>query len=167
MVSEARKAEIDILAITDHQTFDAYEQVYAESKTAGRTLTVLPGIEITTHEGVHIIAIFPQQYAKRQREHFIGWLEIPGTGDTKIGAKRTVDEVLQHIVDEGGVVVAPHPWTPNIGFLSCSPKIQTRVNWLETGHIKLIQVKQDQHADKVTYVHPDHRDCLPTWLKLP
>lgn len=155
MVSEARKAEIDILAITDHQTFDAYDRIYAESKTEGRALTVLPGIEITTHEGVHIIAIFPQEYSAKQREHFIGWLEIPGTGDTKIGSKKTVDEVLQHIVDEGGIVVAPHPWTPNIGFLSCSPKIQTRVNWLETGHIKLIQVKQDAHANKVTYIGHD------------
>lgn len=161
MVSEARKAEIDILAITDHQTFDAYERILAESKTEGRALNVLPGIEITTHEGVHIIAIFPQEYTAKQREHFIGWLEIPGTGDTKIGSKKTVDEVLQHIVDEGGVVVAPHPWTPNIGFLSCSPKIQTRVNWLETGHIKLIQVSQDKHADKVAYVGHD-RDG--TWV---
>lgn len=161
MVSEARKAEIDILAITDHQTFDAYEGIHAESKTEGRALTVLPGIEVTTHEGVHIIAIFPQQFTAKQREHFIGWLEIPGTGDTKIGSRRTVDEVLQHIVDEGGVVVAPHPWTPNIGFLSCSPKIQTRVNWLETGHIKLIQVKQDKHSDKVTYIGHDKNG---TWV---
>jgi len=161
VVSEASKAHIDLLAITDHQSFNFYDDIYTASQSEGRPLTVLPGIEITTHEGVHIIAIFPADYSKTQRDHFIGWLNIKGTGDTAFASDKTVDDVLPHIVEEGGVVVAPHPWTPKIGFLACSPKVQTRAKWLESGHIKLVQVKQETHGDKIRYVGHDDEG---TWV---
>jgi len=38
----------------------------------------------------------------------------------------------------------------------------TNAEWVEW-----LRQMQARLADKVTYVHPDHRDCLPTWLKLP
>ena len=57
VVKAARNAKIDLLAITDHQTFDYYDAITETAAKPGRPLTVLPGIEITTHEGVHLIAI--------------------------------------------------------------------------------------------------------------
>ena len=159
MVSAARRANIDILAITDHQTFDYYEGILTASQSPGRPLNVLPGIEITTHEGLHLLAIFPPCFSRRGREQFIGWLEIPGTGDTRIASGKTVDEILLHIEQEGGIVVVPHPWTPKIGLLGGSPKVETRVRWLESGHIKLIQIAEDKRDEKIRYVGHDANGC--------
>ncbi len=38
----------------------------------------------------------------------------------------------------------------------------TNAEWVEW-----LRGMQARLADKVTYVHPDHRDCLPSWMKLP
>src|SRR5438045_1993370 len=51
IVSLARAAGIDLIAITDHQSFGSYDAIAAAaSATSGRLLTVLPGIEITSLE---------------------------------------------------------------------------------------------------------------------
>lgn len=155
VVAVARQATIDILAITDHQTFDHYDGISAAAQSPGRPLTVLPGIEVTTHEGLHLLAIFSPRFSKKQREQLIGWLEIPGTGNTRIASAKTVDEVLPHVEQEGGIVVVPHPWTPKIGLLGGSPKVETRVRWFETGHIKLMQVPEDKRDEKIRYVGHD------------
>jgi hypothetical protein len=155
VVSAARDAEIDLLAITDHQTFDQFDGIAAAAKTAGRRLVVLPGIEITTHEGLHLLAIFPPDFSQKRREQLIGWLQIPGTGDTRIASVQTVDDILPHIEQAGGIVVIPHPWTPKIGLLGGSPKVETRVRWLESGYIKLIQVPDEKREEKIRYVGHD------------
>ena len=75
IVRQARDAEIDILAITDHQSFDYCDGIIAAANTAGRFLIVLPGVEITSHEGVHALAIFPRNYGTVERTRLLGWLE--------------------------------------------------------------------------------------------
>jgi predicted metal-dependent phosphoesterase TrpH len=62
---------MDLLAVTDHQSFDYCDAVIAAAGTPGRTLTVLPGIEMTSHEGVHVLAVFPQSYGAVER--FVTW----------------------------------------------------------------------------------------------
>ena len=62
VVEAARAAALDLIAITDHQTFAACDAIVAASKTSGRELTVLPGIEITSTEGAHVLSVFPNAF---------------------------------------------------------------------------------------------------------
>src|SRR5947209_18010145 len=55
IVQQARAAEIDLLAITDHQAFTDYDAVAAAASTPGRTVVVLPGIEITSLDSVQVL----------------------------------------------------------------------------------------------------------------
>ena len=66
LVETARAAELDLIAITDHQSFKYYEAIFEAAKKPGRSLVVLPGMEITTHEGVHVLAIFPLTQSSKE-----------------------------------------------------------------------------------------------------
>jgi PHP family Zn ribbon phosphoesterase len=56
IVRQALEREIDVIAITDH---NASANVRAVQKAAlGTDLTVLPGMELQTHEEVHVLCLF-------------------------------------------------------------------------------------------------------------
>jgi predicted metal-dependent phosphoesterase TrpH len=152
VVRQARAAELDLIAITDHQTF-RYHDPIAEAATApGRLLTVLVGMEITALEGAHLLAVFPFGYSPEQRAGFCGWLEIDGSGDPRVASRRKVHEILQKVEkDEGGVIVVPHPFAQDIGLLDGARKLSTKMEWLESGHIRLFQVSETT-KNKVKYI---------------
>ena len=151
VVEEARLGEIDLLAITDHQSFNHCDEVVAAAASEGRRLTVLPGMEITAHEGVHIIAIFAASFRGEARTHFLGWLEIPGTGSTSIASRKKADEIFDKVDELGGIIIIPHPKTQGIGLLDSARKISTKEDWLESGHIRLMQI----HENDVTFLGHD------------
>jgi uncharacterized protein YukE len=151
IVKEAPKAEVDLIAITDHQTFQYYDAIASAAKSPGRPLTVFPGMEITAHEGPHLLAIFPADYSSHQRTLLMGWLEINPPADTKVASKKKVADIFRKIEEERGIVVTPHPYAEDIGLLDGARKLSTKIDWLESGHVRLIQTGED----KVKYLDYD------------
>ena len=144
IVGQACKSEIDLIAITDHQAFNSYEKIAKEAEEAEHPLTVLPGIEITSNEGVHVLAIFPENHSTDSQKHLIGWLEIPGTGDTKIASKKQLSDIFDKVAKENGIIVAPHPLSSDTGLLDGARKLSTKVDWLESGHVRLMQIAENR-----------------------
>lgn len=56
IVKEARKKKLDLIAITDHNSAENVGAVMAAARHTG--LAVIPGIEVTTSEEVHIVGLF-------------------------------------------------------------------------------------------------------------
>lgn len=56
VVAKAREAGLDMLAVTDHNTTGNVASIMQAA--AGSPLAVLPGIELTTSEEVHILGLF-------------------------------------------------------------------------------------------------------------
>lgn len=56
ITTEAERRNIKIIAITDHNSAENVEAVIKAAR--GRSLIILPGMEICTREEVHVIAIF-------------------------------------------------------------------------------------------------------------
>jgi len=56
VVARAREASLDMIAVTDHNTTGNVASVVRAA--AGTPLAVLPGIELTTSEEVHILGLF-------------------------------------------------------------------------------------------------------------
>jgi PHP family Zn ribbon phosphoesterase len=56
VVEGARAARLDLIAVTDHNTTENAAAVIAAARGTG--LAVLPGIELTTAEEVHILGLF-------------------------------------------------------------------------------------------------------------
>lgn len=114
------------------------------AETDGRPLRVLPGIEITTREGVHLLAVFPFEQTSTKRTELKGWLDFSGDGDTKQASRRSLDDIASKVDQEAGVIIVPHPFTHQIGMLDSARKMSTKVDWLECGHVRLIQVAEDR-----------------------
>ena len=128
------------------QSFRYYSAIAAASNSVGRPLTALPGIEITTAEGVHLIAIFPATYSAERQTRFYGWLQIDGKGKTNEASKCPVDDIFKKVLDEGGVIVIPHPFTPDIGLLDSHRKMNIKMGWLDSGCVRLMQVAEREEV---------------------
>jgi hypothetical protein len=142
IVDAAIKANISLIAITDHNSFRFVKPVQeAAARRPDADLVVLPGIEITLQEGAHIIAIFDRDFSETSQTYFLGTLKLPTDATDRNAVKdRTCSQVLTDITDGKGITVVPHPYTKNIGFLDSARKISTKLDWLESGNIGLIQI---------------------------
>jgi predicted metal-dependent phosphoesterase TrpH len=89
IVRQAYEAGLDGFAITDHNTVKAFFAAQKVAKNLQLDLTVIPGIEISTRQG-HIIAL--------------------GIEDA-LPAGLSADETINRIHIDGGIAVAPHPFT--------------------------------------------------------
>jgi hypothetical protein len=90
----ARRAELDIIAITDHDVLQS--SLIARDLAPRYGIGVVPGVEITTAEG-HLLAY---------------WIERP------IPAGRSLIETLLRVGEQDGLCVAAHPtaqFVPSLG----------------------------------------------------
>lgn len=97
IVKTAAENGIDIIAITDH---NSAENVVAAKKAAEDTdLTVLAGMEITTSEEAHILALFDDIESSIKLQDIVYEHLLPGENDEKRFGEQIVvnekDEVLQ------------------------------------------------------------------------
>jgi predicted metal-dependent phosphoesterase TrpH len=128
IVGMALNQGIDIIAICDH---NSCENVVAVQKAAvGKDLRVLPGIEVTSQEEVHIVALF-ENLRDAQALQKIIYHHLQGENDEEafgmqvvvnefsevitfnkrllIGATDlSVDEAVSHIHGHGGLAIASH-----------------------------------------------------------
>ena len=87
MVEHAKRLELDVFALTDHNEFSGVKEAEKAGKESG--ITIIPGEEISTASGRHIIGL--------------GLTE-------KISPGKTVDETIDAIRTQGGISIAPHPF---------------------------------------------------------
>lgn len=88
----AETARLDAIAITDHDTMSAC----GLARRIPSPVTVIPGMEITSDQGTHIIGLF-----------------LPD----EIVSRDTFD-IIDEIHERGGLVMMPHPFHRGTGFLS-------------------------------------------------
>jgi PHP family Zn ribbon phosphoesterase len=129
VVDRALAVRLDIIAVTDHNTTENAAAVIRAARATG--LTVLPGIEMTTAEEVHILGIFdpgvelapfqtavyrnlPNVAAKRKfvkdqvivdaEDYVTGFSPHCLLGATRFSVQEAVDIIHRH----GGLAIACH-----------------------------------------------------------
>ncbi len=98
LVHAAEDAGLDAIAITDH---DSISGVRLANKMTDK-VTIIPGMEISTWKGTHIIGLFLKD---------------------KIVSK-DIFEVIDEIHEQGGLVMLPHPFRQSSGFMYAKDKHQ-------------------------------------------
>jgi len=129
VVARARELGLDLIAVTDHNTTE--NAAAAVAAAAGTGLAVLPGIELTTSEEVHLLGLFEAgaDLGPLQREIYRNLPDLPAkmkfvddqvlvdaedivTGFCPrclFGATRfSVQEAVRLLRGHGGLVVACH-----------------------------------------------------------
>lgn len=129
IINMALLAELDVIAVTDH---NSCENVKAVIKAAeGTELVVVPGLEVQTREEVHVLALFEQLdralilqgevYAHLpgrqappkilQKQHFLNEDdEVMGFCDKLLGfaSSLTIEEVFRLTRQLGGAMIPAH-----------------------------------------------------------
>lgn len=107
VVEQALVAELDIIAITDHNTVEWCDRV--REAASGTGLTVLPGAEISTGQG-HLLAIFdPAADVAAIRDVLIRvGFDSADFGNVEAITKDQMDEVAAKVVAAGGLAIAAH-----------------------------------------------------------
>ena len=106
IVREAWKTGVSVLAITDHNDasgFIAFRQV---AKNYG--ITVLPGFELTSSEGVHVLCIYPQSTRDKELERYLGQFGIMEPGSSSELSSKSFSEILRDVRQHGGLTIAAH-----------------------------------------------------------
>jgi len=99
IVEQALKRELKIIGITDHNSCENANSVIKAGK--GKGLTVLPGMEITSSEEVHILALFGRYSSAQQMQELV-YKHLHGENDEKIFG-------IQPVVTESGKVISFSP----------------------------------------------------------
>src|SRR5215216_5735933 len=114
-------AELDLVAIVDHVTAGWVDDMKraARDLKKHRRLGVLPGVEVSVG-GIHLVLIFPEEFAQEHIEHILSKLDIApddrGKSDT-VCTTKTVIEVIQIVHDQQGLVVGAHCQSERTGIV--------------------------------------------------
>lgn len=108
---------LDLVSITDHNCIDwcspLIDMARKGRKDGSSKLHILPGVEITTYEGPHLIAIFDEEKNPEEIRRLLTRLGMSGKGEQedkvgRTGKTYTIQEVMNEIIKENGIVVGPH-----------------------------------------------------------
>jgi len=128
IVAKARKKEIDIIGICDHNSSENSLAVIKAAKKMN--IKVLPGMEVTSQEEVHILALFDELENALKLQEYV-YNNLPGENDEEafgmqvivnekdevlgfnnkllIGATTIpIEEIIRIIHHFGGIAIASH-----------------------------------------------------------
>ena len=152
MVKSCHEHQVQVVALTDHFRFDDSEKLRTKLEAAG--ITVFPGFEANSTEGVHILCLFPSGTTSSDLNAHIGACDIRNPDDESPISRKTFEEILELVDERGGITISAHV-TQSSGLLK-ELSGQTRINaWKSPLH----------HAaaipGAVSNVPPEHRQiCL-------
>ncbi len=133
ILRRAAERELDIIALTDHNSVRGYADLWreiedlemleylgrmepaeaerlAEYRRLLSQMLVLPGFEFTAQFGFHILAIFPEGTTVRLMEHLLLLLGVPEDrfGSGEVGATTDVLRAYEILADHGALVIGAH-----------------------------------------------------------
>ena len=111
------EAEIDCVAITDHNTEgwidalkSAYEALVADRPNGFRELFLFPGVEITVHGGVHLLGVFDPHRSGDAITALMGSFGMSSdeaAPDSRCTSK-SFNDVVRLVTEAGGIPIPAH-----------------------------------------------------------
>ena len=136
IVARAEQLDISVLAITNHNNADDVGAFQDAAK--GSDITIFPGFEISSSEGVHVLCIYPPKASSKQLALYLGDLGIQETSPSSDLSSHSFATVLKKVTDHGGIPIAAHV-TSRKGLLE-SLEGQARVNAWRDPNLLAIQI---------------------------
>lgn len=151
------RADIDCVAVTDHNSGgwvdslqDALVKLEREEPDGYRPLHLFPGVEISVHSGIHVLAIFGLDKSQSDIDHLLGAVGYSGTKGASDGVtKETVNQVVVAVKDAGGIAIPAHVDKPKGLFEELSGITLREV--LRNEDIVAIELKDLEYAKPQLY----------------
>ena len=136
IVEKAEELDVSVLAITDHNSVTDVRMFRDASK--GRSVTILPGFELTSSDGIHVLCIYPPHIAEEQLERFLGEFGIRKTEPSSDPSGEPFDDILKKVREQGGISIAAHVTTTH-GLFSALEG-QARIRAWQSNDLLAIQI---------------------------
>lgn len=106
----ALDAGIDAVAITDHDSGAFIDDVRQQQASAARDIAVFAGVELTTAEGVHLLALFSEADGSDHVKELLGACGVPAAvwGRPEGRAAKGFKQCLELAAQRGAICIAPH-----------------------------------------------------------
>ncbi len=168
ILRRCEERQLDIVAITDHNTVAGYRnlsneiqqlkllenlnriqpeerQTLEEYNRLLAKILVLPGFEFTATFGFHILAIFNPEKELRDIEHLLLDLNIPSDvldlGSSTVGATSDVLTAYRVIDEAGGIAIAAHANSTNgVAMRGYRFGGQTKISYTQDPHLAALEV---------------------------
>lgn len=136
IVEQAVEIGVSVLAITDHN--DASGVAAFQEAAQHTNVTIFPGFELSSSEGIHILCIYPPNADKNSLDRFLGEFRIRKTGPSANLSSEPFDKVLTMVEQQGGVAIAAH--ATNAKGLFKALEGQARINAWHAKDLLAIQI---------------------------
>ena len=109
-------AEVDCVAVTDHNTGKWIDKLKSELKKLEqedhpelRSLHIFPGVELSVNGGFHLLAILDTDKGTSDIDSLIGAVDYQGEkGDSDGVTRKSAIEVVEIVLERGGVPILAH-----------------------------------------------------------
>lgn len=164
--------KIEAIAITDHNSGDAIDGVIQKNESLDSPVTILPGVEVISSEGIHIVAIFnPNATTNRWTnwsitiQNFLTKINMPqppfNTEGFPTTANCTAKDIIKTVFDYNGMAYFAHANSTN-GGIFCKSDSRTRKRVLQLCNIIDAAVEMTAIRNRVTQLskrlHEHHFD---------
>lgn len=114
--------DISVLGITDHNTGAGIDTLITEAANLSREITVLPGVEVSSTQGLHILCVFNPEKKWRNNwaesiDHFLTELGLTNGAfnaqSQPLNSTKTAQEILDITNKKGGLCIFAHIGTDN------------------------------------------------------
>ena len=109
IVAKAVEFGVSVLAVTAPNRVAAFR-----TAAAGQGVTILPGFELTSSEGIRVLCIYPPDTDEGQLERFLDQLGVDRAASSAAPSSASFESVLTGVRVQGGVTIAA-PATPDGG----------------------------------------------------
>ena len=161
-MAKAEAIGVSVMAITDHNNVSGVGPFREAAE--GRGVTVFPGCELSSSEGIHILSIYPPDTEEAQLGRFLGALGINDTRPSAELSDHPLERILEIVQTQQGIVIAAHATTDN-GMLKALAG-QARIKAWQNPNLLAIQIPgavKDLPQDVrgiVENKNPDYRRAL-------
>ena len=106
IIDKAATHGVSVLAVTDHNSVSSIADF--RNAAADSNITIFPGFEISSSEGIHILCIYPPTAGEEMLERCLGALEILSTEPSSDLSSNSFEQVLRKVREQGGITIAAH-----------------------------------------------------------
>ena len=106
IVAKAVEIGVSVLAITDHNNVSGVEAF--RNAANGYGITIFPGFELSSSEGVHVLCIYSPDSEKETLERYLGDFGIYETESTSDLSNLSFVEILKKVRTQKGITIAAH-----------------------------------------------------------
>ena len=106
IVAKATEVGVSVLAITDHNSASGVPAFRDAAEGTG--ITIFPGFELSSSEGIHMLCIYPPDTPEDQLGRFLGEFGILTITPSSDLSNKTFVDVLEKVRTQGGITIAAH-----------------------------------------------------------